>query len=386
MLPSSPDRSRVLVVDDEPLVLKAHSRYLQREYEVLAAPSAHEAMELLDAWTPIAVVVSDLRMPGEDGIRLLQSVARVAPDTSRVLLSAHVDLDAAMRAVSEGQVYQILTKPCNPAQLRTVVAQAAERHQLIRAERELLERTLTGSISALVDALSITNPRAFGHSKRICRMVGEVLDSLEISQRWEIEVAAMVSHLGTVTLPETLVERLWAGKRLSGDELRQVSEAQALSERILGHIPRLEGVRNILRYQLQRYDGNGVPLDGVRGTALPLGARVLKAVIACDRLESWGLERADAVSNLREDRGGHDPRVLEALAPRRRGVAASKVVFVNRLTEAMVLDEHVYSKDGLLLAQRGTPLGTSLIERLRNFAVTRGVREPFRVLSVGAES
>jgi DNA-binding NtrC family response regulator len=130
-------KSAVLLVDDDARVLTALQRLLREKYDVSIASSATEALETLKHQT-FAVIVSDYRMPGMDGIALLNGMQKSAPNTVRVLISGQADLNAAVRAINEGQLFRFVHKPCQPSELLSAVAAAVEQHRLLTAERELL--------------------------------------------------------------------------------------------------------------------------------------------------------------------------------------------------------------------------------------------------------
>src|SRR4051812_5630356 len=104
--------ARVLCVDDEPNVLEGLTRVLHRKCILLTATSGREAMTILAGSAPIHVIVSDMRMPEMNGAKLLAECRRCSPDTVRLLLTGHADMQAAISAVNEGQVFRFLTKPC----------------------------------------------------------------------------------------------------------------------------------------------------------------------------------------------------------------------------------------------------------------------------------
>jgi response regulator RpfG family c-di-GMP phosphodiesterase len=244
--PPPASRPRVLCVDDEPNVLDGLTLHLRRVYDVVTAAGGAAALDLIRAQGAPAVVVSDMRMPGMDGNALLGAVRRIAPDTVRLLLTGRADLDSAIAAINDGQVFRFLTKPCAPPELLAAVGAAADQHRLITAERVLLEQTLHGSIAALVDVLSLTSPVSFGRATRIRQLAGDLADRLGMPDRWQIEVAAMLSQLGCVTLPRDVAEKVYHGRFLTPDEQAMVAGLPAVTERLLAHIPRLEDVRAIL--------------------------------------------------------------------------------------------------------------------------------------------
>ena len=129
---------RVLFVDDEPHVIEALRRVLQKApYEILTASSADEALHIL-AQVSVDVVVSDERMPGMAGSELLATVRHAYPDTVRIILTGHASLEAAVRAINEGEVYRFLTKPCNEGDLTLAIEHALQRKESLIANPQPL--------------------------------------------------------------------------------------------------------------------------------------------------------------------------------------------------------------------------------------------------------
>lgn len=123
---------RILFVDDEENVLKALQRIFRREnYTLLTASSGGEALDLLQN-EPVQVVISDHRMPGMTGADLLRKIKELYPQTIRIMLTGHADVNAIMGAVNEGAVYKFITKPWNDDDLRLTVSLALEQYDLIR--------------------------------------------------------------------------------------------------------------------------------------------------------------------------------------------------------------------------------------------------------------
>jgi two-component system probable response regulator PhcQ len=131
---------KILIVDDEPHVTEALKRMLHREpYDVLTANYANEALQVL-AREPISVVITDEKMPGMQGSEFLAMVYRHFPDTVRIMLTGHANLDLAMRAINEGQIYRFFVKPCNDDELRHTVRQAIQQKELADKSRQLLQK------------------------------------------------------------------------------------------------------------------------------------------------------------------------------------------------------------------------------------------------------
>jgi EAL domain-containing protein (putative c-di-GMP-specific phosphodiesterase class I)/CheY-like chemotaxis protein len=133
---------RVLVVDDEPAVLDGLRRQLRAEFDVRTAVSAAAGLDLMVSDGPFDVVVSDMRMPDMDGAAFLARVRSIARDTIRVLLTGQADIDTAMIAVNDGQVFRFLAKPCPGQALRQCLREAVEQHDRSAAEHEIIDRSL----------------------------------------------------------------------------------------------------------------------------------------------------------------------------------------------------------------------------------------------------
>jgi diguanylate cyclase (GGDEF)-like protein len=138
----STERPRVLCVDDEPKMLAALQRTLHRSCSVTIARGAAEAIQVMRSEAPFNVVVSDLQMPGIDGIEFLRWVARHSPDTKGILLTGNADLSAAIAAVNVGVVFRFLTKPCTPALLIETIRDAFASCEARQAERLMLRQAV----------------------------------------------------------------------------------------------------------------------------------------------------------------------------------------------------------------------------------------------------
>jgi two-component system cell cycle sensor histidine kinase/response regulator CckA len=134
-------RVAILCVDGDPHLLEGLSRTLRKDFVVTTALSRVAGLEALRSTGPFAVVVADTRMPGEDGGSFLSLVRQTAPDTTRVLLTGQTDLNAAIAAVNQGNIFQFLSKPCPTDTLLNAIEAAAEQYRLVTAERVALENT-----------------------------------------------------------------------------------------------------------------------------------------------------------------------------------------------------------------------------------------------------
>jgi len=238
-------------VDDEIAVLDGYRRVLHNDFQFDLASSGDQALTMMTASGLYSVVVSDMRMPGMDGIQFLQRVREISPQTVGVMLTGHADIQIAMTAVNEGHIFRFLTKPCEAAVLKKTLNACIVQYRLITAEKDLLENTLMGSIKVLTDVLSLSHPAAFGRSLRIKRYVHHMVANLGIESSWKLEVAAMLSQLGCITLETELIEGLYCGKKLTREEQARVDLHPSVAKDLLSNIPRLESIAWIIGQQHQ---------------------------------------------------------------------------------------------------------------------------------------
>lgn len=381
---SNQERSHVLCVDDEARVVEGLKLHLRRDYEVHTALGGEEGLQKLKELGGVAVVISDMRMPGMDGATFLKRVMRTYPDTTRILLTGEAARDAAVRAVNEGQIYRFLTKPCPPDQLKVAVDAAVMQHRLMNAERMMLQETVIGCIQALVDVLAIVNPIAFGRASRIKRLAMQFAQSLGCTGFWQLEAAAMLSQLGYLSLPTELVEKLYYGERLTPEEQTLAEGVPEVAGKLLCHIPRLEPVMQILEaarasdQQLQRLG------DGMIG----LGARILLLALDYDTLTARGEDGNVTIQAIRTRESRYGPSLIEKFAALVGAAASTRELVkipLSMVQPGMTIMEDVRTHLGTLLIARGFEVSPPFLERLRNLGASI-LSEPVSVLAPQARA
>ncbi len=375
---------KVLFVDDETFVLESFRRNLRKFVKMETANSGEKGLELIATQGPFAVVVSDLRMPGMNGVQFLSRVKELSPETTRILLTGQADLEDAIAVINEGQIFRFLTKPCGPESLKAAITDGIEQYRLKQAEKQLLEQTLRGTIKLLVEILSSVNPEAFSRSVRIQKLTKGIANRLNYEKMWQAEVTALLSHIGCVTVPGYIVKKKYEGEELTEVEERMFYQHMQIGHKLLQHIPRLEEVAKAIIYQEKQFDGGGLPEDNVRGKQIPFLARVLK--VASDYsayLEKTG-NPEKALEEIRAHKEWYDPEILAALEAEVLQVWEGFVVKSippDKVEVGMVLADNVYTKMGTLLIPKGHEISEVLKIRILNFAETDNLKGPIKVLA-----
>jgi CheY-like chemotaxis protein len=383
---------KILFVDDDPAILSAFVRLLRHEtlsrdypsltpFVIDTAPGGPEALAAMRQRGPYAVIVSDLRMPGMDGVQLLEEARTASPQSVRILLTGQGDIETAIEAVNRSGLFRFLTKPCPPETLVAALDAALAQYLLVTAERQLLDETLAGSVKVLTEVLSLVNPTAFSRALRVRRIVHHIVERLSLADAWQLEVASLLSQIGYLTLGvEPDGHDGDTGPRAVSQH-RQTHPAAARD--LLANIPRLGQVAAIVGAQRDAYDPGDGRIPPAQRDPVKLGAQVLRGAIEFDAGMCGGLSPSEALSRLRMRRDFYDPRVIEALTD----IDIPAVAYVPRrlpvadLQSGMVLDQDVRNDTGLLLVSRGHEVTLPLLIRLRSLVSSGAIAAQLRVLA-----
>jgi len=150
---TSEPTNQILFVDDDPNLLDSFRRGLHEEFEIETAPGGKEGLAAIHLFGPFAIVISDMRMPGLDGAEFLARVRELSPNTVRILFTGHKDLNRAIAAVNEGQIFRYLTKPCSKEEMvsaiRLALSQYRENVEAARLIKEARKHKLAAATGFL---------------------------------------------------------------------------------------------------------------------------------------------------------------------------------------------------------------------------------------------
>lgn len=367
-------RRRILCVDDEAAVLAGLQRNLGLHFDVQTAPSAKQARAVLEAAPPFATVISDMRMPEEDGVSFLRHVSQRWPDTSRILLTGQADIPSAVAAVNEGRVFRFLIKPCPSEMLVVAVTDGVRQFELLESERVLLDQTLRGTIGVMVEAIGLLLPQAAQPLFRMRRLAQTLGDRLEVDHVWEVDIACVLAYIATLTLPGDMFEQLALGTYHELDVRSAASRCNVVAQRLAARIPRLEPVRDLLRKAGSIARGQSV---------IPSQSAVwiLRACIDYGQCLTAGLSPDLALERMLARRD-HWPAALTNELTRQLYILRAgtrRGVMFSDLVPGMLFIEPVLTDEQLMLVPQDTEVTEPLIEQLRNFAITGRLVEPMWV-------
>lgn len=399
--------NRVLIVDDEEIVLIALREMLKRQqYDVVTTMDPEVALQELKA-QEFAVVISDQRMPTMSGLELLAQARAIQPDATRILITAVLSLDTVLDAINKGEIYRFIVKPWLREELLVTMKNAVHRYELIRQNtrlqagtqamnqqlvelnrsleqqvklvaqqnsqlagiNETLEQNLLHSIELSVHMMETFYPMLGAQARRVaqlCRSMGQVLH-LQRDETLILESAAMLHDIGLVGASRKLIHR-WQEEPAALDVAQRalIEQHPILGQELATFGSGLEQVGVIIRAHHERFDGTGYP-DQLRGENIPWLARLLAVAVA---FASAKLTREDAIEQIKMGAGSlFDPEAVRiflravVLAPLPR---KEKQVLLSELRPGMVLARGIYTPGGILLVPEGQQLNATFIEKLLN--------------------
>jgi response regulator RpfG family c-di-GMP phosphodiesterase len=415
-LPRDPDLKRVLVVDDEEIVMLALRETLQREgYEVMGIGSPTAAVEVLRT-TAFSVIISDHRMPEMTGLEFLNHARQLQPEAARVLITAVLSLETVIGALNRGDIYRFLIKPWLREEFLVAIKDAQEHHALIIRNRQLQAATtaanselrrvnealarqlldgeaqrrhladlnrsivngLEESLHLGVRVLEAFSPALAGRMVRVnevCTAVAESL-ALDAADRQVLEIAAWLHDLGMVAVPRSVIRR-WESSNADLDEGDRllIEQHPIVGQQLVGTEAPFVSAGWVIRAHHERFDGTGYP-DGLVGDAIPWLARLLAVVSA------WACSRQSpemTLHMLQSSSGtAFDPEAVRAvlrMVPGRWVSPREREVLVSELAPGMVLARGVHTSSGVLLVPEGHTLNAETIAMIRSTPATDPVTQ-----------
>lgn len=392
----------VLVVDDEPIILKALDKFLSRfHYKIFMASHAVDALKILRD-TQVGVVITDYQMPMLSGLEFLQQVKKIQPLATRILITAIQDYDTVIQAINDGEIFRFISKPWKGEELIATVHNAAQKfdlswknHQLQRATQETNEQlqvqlkvvkdqksaleTLNHSLLESVDnsiqlahkVLETFHPRLGIRSRKIQTLslaIARELNAPPDAMR-HVQIASLLNEIGLISLPKEIIEKWESGSTpLNQDETRAFQYHPIIGEELTRFIDSSGIIPSIIRCQGEHFDGSGYP-DGKTGEFIPLPARIIAVASWIVRSKNNIQTTLEVVSRSAGKR--FDPEIVRATLRAVQSAApvahaTRRSVLIGELAPGMILADAVITTDGTLLLPEGEKLSPSTIQLMMN--------------------
>jgi response regulator RpfG family c-di-GMP phosphodiesterase len=374
--------AKLLFVDGEVRTLMVAVRVLQDFFDVDTASCGEDALRAVRERGPYAAVVTDLEIPGIDGVRFLQLLRTCSPATSRLILTAHWDVESLVEAVNATNAFKLLYKPCPVDVMREALSEAVAQRESMRLDALLLEKVVDSAVCVLSDVLALANPEASHRSKRISKLAVSLAEHIGAQNVHQVRIAAALSQIGCVAVSQRGLRPVPKAVGIAlAEDAERLDNHYSVAARVLSKISALEPIASIIRLQ----DRRGAQAEEAEiqfSTEIKLAAEILRVASDFDMhtVQQGMLPRVAAV-RIANRRNAYDPMVVEALAKVVPCGEATQSVSLNvaDIVIGMVLEQGVVTKDGRPLIKVGTEVTETLLTRLRMFANNVGVLEPILV-------
>ena len=320
-----PSQPTILIVEDEEGPRESLKMVLSPHFNLYSVDNAEVALNLLKE-QPIDLVTLDLKLPGEQGMELLEKIRREGRTTEVVIITGYGTLESAVSAIQHG-IAAYITKPFNIPDLLGVIQKTLDRRQHMNSLKSSMEAfsslwvpqgdpsTMTEKLGTLLGA---KNPELASHGKRVHYYVTLLLEHLDIdaTSKEGIQLGALLHDIGQLGLQDRLA---LGDAQQTQEEKELLSCHPVIGERMLQSMTFPEETRAIIRSHHERFDGTGFP-DNLQGEAIPLAARIVAIGNTFDNLVSDGLEGPpvtvpEAREQIRQLAGqALDPKLAELFA------------------------------------------------------------------------
>jgi hypothetical protein len=300
---------KILCVDDEVNILSSLKRMLSLAgYDVLTANSGDEGLKILQE-TLVDIIISDMRMPGMNGVQFLQKAKEIKPNAIKLLLTGNADFNDAISAINDGGIFRYLNKPWNDSEfLETIrssievislrienqnlldltIKQNQELNDLVvNLENKVIERTsditnanlklrdsYISSIKAFANLIELRQKKLFIHSKQVADLSLKLAKKMQLSEKdsQDIFIAGLLHDIGKIGLNDRVLFTKITD--LPYSDLDEYKEHPIVGSLCLFGLEDLDSIIEIIKHHHERFDGNGFPSQ-LKGEAIPLGARIV---------------------------------------------------------------------------------------------------------------
>jgi len=332
------EKVKVLIVDDERDIRELLADFLESEgYDCIPVQDAFTALDIYKNQPGIDLVMSDIRMPGKNGLELLSEIKAHDEDAMVIMISAVKDIESAITSMSRG-AYDYVAKPFKLNEVAMIAQKALEKRRLLLENKEYqknlekmvaertqqlqtalkeLNATYTYTLQAMVTALDTRDTETQGHSLRVVHytlLLSKLMNIKDESVLKDFEYGALLHDIGKIGIPDSILRK--PGK-LTPEEWQVMKSHPQLGYNILPRTPFLQNAAQMVLHHHESFNGQGYP-DGLKGEEITLGARIFAVADTIDAMTSDRPYRAAltfeaAAAELQLFSGRQfDPKVIEA--------------------------------------------------------------------------
>jgi putative nucleotidyltransferase with HDIG domain len=329
-------KGKILITDDEKDIRELLRDFLENEgYECQLAGNAFEALEKFKNDGNFDIIMSDIRMPGKNGLELLEEVKQINQDVMFIMISAVKDIESAITAMEHG-AHDYVSKPFKLNEVSFAASKAMEKRLLVLENKEYqkhlekmveertsdlkkalleLNGTFNFTLRAMATVLDTRDTETQGHSMRVVSFTLKLAELMQITDKNTLKIfeyGALLHDIGKIGIPDAILRK---PGNLTTDEWLIMKKHPTIGYNVLRRIKFLETAAQIILHHHEAFDGSGYP-DGLSGDNIPLGARIFNIADAIDAITSdrpyqKALPFKTAAAELKKHSGQQfDPQII----------------------------------------------------------------------------
>jgi response regulator RpfG family c-di-GMP phosphodiesterase len=410
-------RAKLLIVDDEPEVLKALERLLRNHFDLYQFDNAHDALVFLKE-THCHLILSDMKLPKMSGAEFLSHASKLSPLSKQIVLTGHADIEEAKKVVNNANVSRYFTKPWKNKELLTGLSElVAEYKEDQRGKRfvnslkgsnsqlSVDKEIMTNAIENMLvehtetnyhnEELVATNDQLIdfsaqlvnlllgdetGHNYRIAQQAKLIVQLLGADEREQkaTYLAGLYYSVGVANLPESL-KNITIDKMTYSEKQQWVSSV-SFSAALVRSAQALNPVADIIQHIYEHVDGTGFP-DKLKSEDIPLGAKALSLVIFHDQMLTgkvyqYLLSHEEAMIKTHTLVGSiFDTKVVSAFETLLNHPSDNEFEYAispNKIVKGMVASQDLFNHHGQRLLAKNVVITEAMLEALQHYQEIKG--------------
>lgn len=375
-----------LIVDDDQHILDPLCKILEGlNCDVVQATNVTQAREAVQQYGNLSAILCDQRLPDGAGLDFFRDIKTTHPNIIRILITGFVEMQIALAAINEGEIFRFITKPFRREELAAVVKQVVERSHLIRENQKLqadlvagnaqlqatnvlLKKALSGSVTLCLEILGRFDHVLASHSSRVAKWAVAIGNTLSLSsvQLETLKTAAQLHDMGLISVPRSIHRHQQMGWEDLPSPQQAVIRAHPKQGADLVHFLPNKEIAEIIMAHHEWFNGQGYP-RGIAVTRIPFLASIIAVPDAYDEIQ---MDRAYAAAFVKENLGGRfhpevGPAFFRVLADNPGYAKEEREVLVAELQAGMKLTCDLFSSSGVLLLPEGQVFTPKLVHYIR---------------------
>lgn len=370
---------KILIVDDDPQILAMYPVRFNKVVDIITAERASIALDLLKQ-EKFAVFVVDYNLPEMNGLELIKQAQIISPDTISLILTGEANLDLAISAINQGNIFKFLVKPCSYKVMAAAFIDALKEYRTIRAKISKHKQNYTGVVAGFIHIIKLLKPSFLSTRKNLELYISAISANLSPDTINDFQLSVLLAALNFDTISPEISQKIQEGTTLNKEEALIASNIPKAMEMLLQKIPMLSKAKELIRYSLKHFNGIGYPHDDLIEEAIPYEARIINILLEITRQEANSIDFLNITKNMRDEPNKYDIDILNKVEEWIKHAKYEQIsaTIINLRIGDLLLD-NISTNKGIILVSSGNKVTKSMIIKLQNHPEVEDIIQPINV-------